>query len=263
MTQTIDVPTQSINDLPLPEIELPPTQDDLPYDDGEPVESPWHAGSGPLLKACYTAFRGGRMDDYFVGVNMFVYYSMNQVRNRDYKGPDLFIVKGTNGARRRLSWVVWDEDGRYPDVIIELLSASTEREDLGPKKQLYAETFRTAEYFCVAPEVERLLGWHLQDRSYVPIEPDERGWLWSKELGLWLGPWQGSFLAEEHTWLRFYHPDGTLVLTGEEAERARAEAEHVRAETERVRAETERARADELAARLAALEAELKRLRGE
>ncbi|MCZ7568597.1 MAG: Uma2 family endonuclease [Ardenticatenaceae bacterium] len=237
----------TIDEKPWPEIELPPT--DLPYDDGEPMESPWHFGNAALLVAGYVAARGGRRDDYFVGANMFLYYSTRQVRDQDYKGPDVFIVKNVDGAKKRLSWIVWDEDGRYPDVIVELLSPSTEREDLGPKKRLYEQTFRTPEYFCCAPEVERLLGWRMAASGvYESIAPDERGWLWSEELGLWLGPWQGTFLGEEHTWLRFYAPDGELVLLPDEAALRRAEAE--------------RQRAEEFAARVAALEAELSRLRG-
>jgi Uma2 family endonuclease len=283
MTQSTEISTApAVEEQPWPEdVNPPPT--DLPYDDGEPMESPWHASSGPLLKASYAAARGGRLTDFFVGVNMFVYFSWQQVRNKDYKGPDLFIVKNVDGARHRLYWAIWDEDGRYPDVIVELLSESTEREDLGAKKQLYEQTFHTPEYFCVAPQVERLMGWRLTGGRYEPIVPNERGWLWSEELGLWLGPWEGYYLAEHHTWLRLYTADGDLVLLPDEAEheraeaereraeaeRERAEAEHERAEAERERAEAERERAeaereraDELAARLAELEAELNRLRG-
>lgn len=250
----------TIDEQPWPEIELPPT--DLPYDDGDKMESPWHAENSFLLKASYVAFRGGYMDTFFVGVNMFVYYSTQQVRNRDYKGPDVFIVKDVDGTRDRLSWIVWAEDGRYPDVIFELLSSSTEEADLGSKQRLYERVFHTAEYFCIAPDVERLLGWRLERSSYVPIQPDERGWLWSAELGLWLGAWRGLFLGHERTWARFYTADGALVLLPDEAEHERAEAERQRAEAEHERAEAERQRADELADRLAALEAELKRLRG-
>jgi Uma2 family endonuclease len=281
MTQTTPAARLTIDEMPWQDIELPPT--DLPYDDGDKMESPWHADQGPLLKACYIAARAGRRDDYYIGVNMFVYYSMRQVRNQDYKGPDVFVVKDVDGTQYRLSWIAWAEDGRYPDVIFEFLSKSTESEDLGPKKQLYEQTFRTTEYFCVAPEVERLLGWRLTNRHYVPIAPDERGWLWSEELQVWLGAWHGRYMAEEHTWLRLYHPDGGLVLLPDEAatqradaERQRAEAETQRAETERQRAEAEtqradaehqraeaeRQRADSLAERLAALETELNRLKG-
>jgi len=249
MTQT--TPTEAgltIDEMPWPEfIGSLPT--DLPYDDGEPMASPWHAGSGPLLKASYVALHGGRMTDYYVGVNMFVYYSWKQVRNKDYKGPDLYFVKNVEGARDRLYWAIWDEDGRYPDVIIELLSETTQAEDLGAKKRLYEQVFRTTEYFCVAPQVQRLLGWRLTDGHYKAIKPNDQGRLWSKELDLWLGSWQGVYLGEEHTWLRFFTSNGELVLLPDEAERQRAEAE--------------RQRADNLAARVEALETQLRALRGE
>jgi len=244
----------SIADLPLPDIELPPT--DLPYDDGEPMESPWHFGNSALLIAGYIAARNGEHSDYFIGANMFVYYSMNQVRNKDFKGPDVFIVKNVDGTRERLSWITWAEEGRYPDVIFELLSPSTEQYDLTVKKQLYEQTFRTGEYFCVAPKVEQLFGWRLANNRYEPILPDARGWLWSQELGLWLGPWDGMFLTMESRWLRYYRPDGELVLLGDEAAQQRAELEAQRADTEAQRAAA-------LAERVAALEDELRRLRGE
>jgi Uma2 family endonuclease len=246
---------QTIDELPWPDdIPMPPT--DLPYDDGEPMESPWHYGNATLLLSSYVAHRGGRRDDYYIGANMFIYYSAEQARNRDYKGPDVFIVKDVDGTRPRNSWMVWDEGGHYPNVIFELLSPSTEQADLGAKKRIYEQIFRTTEYFCVAPEVERLFGWRLSNGAYNPLEPDEHGRLWSRELELWLGAWQGPFLALEHTWLRLYTAEGDLVLTGEEAERRRAETERRRAETAEQQLAAERQR-------IAALEAELRRLRGE
>lgn len=47
----------------------------------------------------------------------------------------------------RKSWVVWEEDDKYPNVIIELLSESTEQVDRRLKKQIYQDTFHTPEYF--------------------------------------------------------------------------------------------------------------------
>ena len=241
---------------------ISPPPGDLPYDDGGRMESPWHAHSAVILKAAYVAAHGGVMTDYYIGVNMFVYYSWKQIRNDEYRGPDLYVVKGVDGTKPRLYWAIWDEDGRYPDVIIELLSPSTESVDLGAKKDLYEQRFRTPEYFCIAPEVERLLGWRLgPDMRYHPLAPNEHGRLWSEQLGFWIGPWRGIYLGEEHTWPRLFHTDGSLVLLPEEAERQRAEAERQRAEAERQRAEAERQRAEALAARVAALEEKLARLR--
>ena len=240
---------------------LPPS--DLPDSDGAPMESPWHVGSGSLMKEGYGNARGtSLMTDYYIGINMFVYYSWQQVRNQDFKGPDMYFVFDVDGQKYRPYWAIWDEGGRYPDVIIEFLSATTEREDLGAKRQIYERIFRVKEYFCIAPQVERILGWRMADDGYLALATDERGWMWSAALGLWIGAWQGRYLLEENIWPRFYHPDGRLVLIGAEAERERAEAEHARAEAERVRAEVKREGAEEAEAGIAQLEEKHSRQNG-
>jgi Uma2 family endonuclease len=182
---------------------------------------------------------------------MFVYYSLEQARTRDYKGPDFFVVLGVDGTRPRHSWIVWQEAGRYPDVIVELLAATTMSQDLGPKKDLYERVFKTAEYFCVNPDDWSLQGWHLENRHYGALQPGTRGWLWSATLQLWLGIQAGHLQGTTTNWLRFFTPAGMLVPTGEEA----AETAHSRAEAEHARVET-------LEAENARLRTELERLRG-
>lgn len=128
--------------------------------------------------------------------------------------------------------MVWEENGQYPHVIIELLSPSTAKVDRGPQKQLYQDTFRTPEYFWFDPYSLEFAGFHLVDSIYQPIAARGQGWLWSQQLQLYLGIYQER--------LRFFTPTGELVSTPEEvaeAERQRAEAEHQRAEAERQRNE--------------------------
>jgi hypothetical protein len=163
-------------------------------------------------------------------------------------------------------------------VIIELLSPTTADEDLGPKKDLYEQVFKTFEYFCVNPDGHTLQGWRLVETRYVPLHPNEHGWLWSESLQLWLGFQSGSFQGTVDMWGRFFEPSGRLVpISGEvadaereraeaergraDAERERAEAERGRADAERERAEAERGRADAAEAENARLRAELERLR--
>ena len=67
-----------------------------------------------------------------MGGNKFIYYSSKQARNWDFKGPDFFVVLGVNNNPARQGWVVWEEGGRYPDVMVELLSSSTAEVDKGP-----------------------------------------------------------------------------------------------------------------------------------
>ncbi len=229
----------------------------LPSEDGERLESQWHHLQINLLGDVLHQHWHDRTD-FFAGGNMFVYYSLQQVRNQDYKGPDFFVVKGVDGTRIRPSWIVWQEGGRYPDVIIELLSPTTAAEDLGAKKDLYEQVFKTSEYFCVDPADHTLQGWQLEKSQYIPLVPDERGWLWSESLQVWLGFREGRFQGTLDNWLRFFDPSGTLVLTSEEV----AEAERARAEAERARAEAERTRAEALAAENARLRAALEQSQG-
>src|SRR5947209_5684265 len=123
--------------------------------DGVPLESPWHVGAISLLIELLTWYWRAR-DDFYVGGNMFLYFSEEQARNRDYRGPDFFFVDGINRFPSRPYWAVWQEGGRYPNVIIEFLSPTTAEEDRTTKKRLYERTFRTPEYFCYDPDTQRL-----------------------------------------------------------------------------------------------------------
>ncbi|MGF1482599.1 MAG: Uma2 family endonuclease [Cyanophyceae cyanobacterium] len=232
---------------------LPPT--DLIFDDGEPLESNRHRIAMNLLIRSLKHYWAER-NNYFIGGNMFVYYSSEQARNRDFKGPDFFVVLDVLDNSRRLGWVVWEENGRYPDMIVELLSDSTERQDLGQKKQLYEQVFKTKDYFVFHPfKADSLQGWHLDsDRGYQPIAPNSQGLLWCQSLELWMGIWSGVVEDDSAVWLRFYDREGHVVLLPEEAQQQRADAEQQRADAEQQRADTEQQRADaERQARLDAI----------
>lgn len=203
----------------------PPT--DLIFDDGVPLESNRHRVAMNLLIESALSALGNR-PDAFVGGNMFVYYSQDQAMNRDFRGPDFFVALEVDGNRERQGWVTWQEGGRYPDVIVELLSPSTATIDRTVKKDLYERVFHTADYFIFDPfESSVFEGWHLTNQRYQPLQPNEQGWLWCETLNLWLGVWEGQVQKEPPTgtcsWLRFYDEAGNLLLLPEEAERQRAE----------------------------------------
>jgi len=215
---------------------MPPT--DLIFDDGEPLESNRHRiAMNVLIRSLQQAWADRQ--DFYTGGNMFIYYSSEQARNRDFRGPDFFAVLDVDGTRERQGWVVWEENGRYPDVIVELLSDSTAEVDKGTKKNIYERVFKTPDYFVFDPfEPNSLQGWHLDaNQRYQPLMPNERGWLWCQTLGFWLGTWEGTIDRETGVWLRFYDNSGNLILLPEEAAKARAEQEQQRAEQERQRAE--------------------------
>ncbi len=227
---------QSQPDAPI----FPPS--DL-WSDEPPLESYRHLKQLILLLTCLERLWQERQD-FFAGANMSIYYSTRQLKSEDVKGPDFFVVLNTE-RRERKSWVVWAEDGKYPNLILEVLSDSTAKNDRGLKKQLYQDVFRTPNYFWFDPYTLEFAGFKLNYRRYEEIIPNEQGWLWSDELQLYLG-----ILGEQ---LRFFTSVGELVLTPEEAEAVsnqRAEQAEARAEAERQRAEAERQRADNLLRRL-------------
>jgi Uma2 family endonuclease len=177
-------------------------------------------------------------EDFFIGANLSIYYSRQQLKNRDFRGPDFFLVKNTE-KRPRASWVIWEEDGKYPNLIIELLSDSTAKVDRGLKKELYQTRFRTPEYFWFSPNTLELVGWRLVGNEYESISPSENGWYWSQELGLYLGVLENR--------LRYFTVEGRLILTPEEAnleEIRKAEAERQKAEAEQRKAEAEQRKAE-------------------
>ncbi len=214
------------------------------------MESSLHFAQLALLVAVLEWWWRDRQD-FFIGANLSVYFSTEHLKNRDFRGPDLFLVKGTE-QRPRKSWVVWEEGGKYPDLIIELLSDSTEEIDREIKLELYQDRFRTPEYFRFSPDTLEFVGWRLVDGKYQKIEPNEKGWRWSSVLELYLGVEDGQ--------LRYFTGGGEKVTSPQEealinkkiAElvAARAERETARAEREAARAEREARRAERLATKL-------------
>ncbi|MGI2904101.1 Uma2 family endonuclease [Tolypothrix sp. VBCCA 56010] len=145
--------------------------------------------------------------DFYTTGNLTIYYSPNQKKSEDFRGPDFFVVLDTEKKDRK-SWVVWQEDGKYPNIIIELLSDSTAAVDKNFKKQLYQNTFRTPDYFWFDPENYEFKGFHLVDGKYQELTPTSEGLLWSQQLGLYLGIYQEK--------LRFFTAEGQPVLLPEE-----------------------------------------------
>jgi Uma2 family endonuclease len=176
------------------------------YSDEPPLESYLHLQQMLLLLKCLDWLWRNRTD-YFAAGNLTIYYSPRQRKSEDFRGPDFFVVLGT-GKHPRKSWVVWEEEGKYPNVIVELLSGSTADTDRGLKKQIYQDTFRTPDYFWFDPDTLEFQGFHLVDGTYRDLQPNQQGWLWSEQLQLFLGLYE--------TQLRFFTPEGRLVPTPEE-----------------------------------------------
>lgn len=209
------------------------------YSDEPEMESSLHYMQLLLLVTCLEwAWR--ERDDFFVGANLTIYFSRQQLKNHDFRGPDFFLVKNTTRSPRK-SWVVWEEDGRYPDLIIELLSDSTANADRNLKRDLYAERFHTPEYFYFSPDTLEFAGFRLDINKYQPITPNAQGWLWSETLGFFLG------IHERQ--LRYFTLEAALLPTPQESaqnEILKAKQATLVAEQERQIAKRARAELQEL-----------------
>ncbi|MEO0852290.1 MAG: Uma2 family endonuclease, partial [Cyanobacteria bacterium J06648_11] len=175
-------------------------------------------------------------NDFFAAGNLTVYYSQRRRKSEDFRGPDFFVVLDTE-RRPRKSWTVWQEDGKYPNVIIEVLSDSTAATDRGLKKQIYQDIWRTPNYFWIDPDSLEFVGFHLVDGAYQPLETDADGRMWCQQLELFLGIHESQ--------LRFFTPEGELVPTPKESAVMRETA----LEREREQAARERQRAEEASQR--------------
>ena len=189
------------NEFCADEVKFPPR--DI-WSEEPPLESYAHLQQILILLQCLEWLWQER-NDYFAAANLTIYYSPNQKKSEDFRGPDFFVVLGTERRLDRKSWVVWGEGGKYPDVIVEILSPSTAKVDCGQKKQIYQDIFRTPDYFWFDPETLELQGFRLMEGQYQAIEPTDRGWLWSDLLGLFLGIYQQQ--------LRYFNREGELIPT--------------------------------------------------
>jgi len=173
------------------------------------MESSLHYLQLMLLVSCLNWHWHDRTD-YFIGANLTIYFSRQELKKRDFRGPDFFLVKDVTN-QPRFSWVVWEEDGRYPNLIIELLSASTSKVDRTLKKELYQNRFRTPEYFWFSPNTQEFMGYRLMGNRYQEIPLTPSGKRWSEQLEL--------FLGVENKKLCYFTPEEELILTPDESAR--------------------------------------------
>ena len=194
---------------------FPPT--DL-YSDEPPLETDLDRLQMTLLIQCLEWVWRNRNNFYASG-NLTIYYSPRQRKSEQFRGPDFFVVLDTERKPRK-SWVVWEEDGKYPNVIVEILSSATADTDRGLKKQIYQDIWRTPNYFWFDPDTLEFKGFELLGGRYQELQPNEAGWLWSPQLELYLGVYNSK--------LRFFTPQGELIPTPEEvAQQERLQREQV------------------------------------
>lgn len=211
--------------------------------------------------------------DVYVSGNLLIYYEEGNPKKS--VAPDVFVVRGIERKMRRV-YLLWEE-GKGPDLVIEVTSKKTRREDLRKKHKLYEEVLKVGEYILFDPTRDwlnpPLQGYRLVGGRYERMGMNECGRLESEVLGLEIGMEE----VDGYLRLRFYEPEsGERIYTAMERwemeamarelaeERVRQEAEARRLAEERAQLAEERARQEAEARRLAeervALEVEKRRM---
>lgn len=168
-----------------PSVEREP-EIDYPTSDGRPMgETDLHRQDmADVIATLQAHFTADPM--VYVSGNLLLYYERGN--KRKHISPDVFVVLGVKKSPPRDYYLLWEE-GKGPDVVIEITSKTTRREDQTKKLILYRDVLQVPEYFQFDPREDYLRpsmqGFHLSAGEYVPIAPVENR-LPSHQLGLYL-----------------------------------------------------------------------------
>lgn len=208
---------------------------DYPTGDGKPVtETDYHFNLWMSLIDILRAYYAADPNAYVSGGIMLFYEKGNR---RKYVAPDVLVVKGVPKGNR-LNFLVWEE-GKAPQLVIELTSSSTRWKDTKKKYQLYQDILKVREYFIFDPLGHyldpQLQGFRLRSGKYVPIKLLHRR-LPSQVLGL--------HLEADGKELRIYSPTrgGWLPTMSERIADAQERATQARNRLAQTRNRLERAR---------------------
>ncbi|MDE2993899.1 MAG: Uma2 family endonuclease, partial [Chloroflexota bacterium] len=139
--------TGSVTATPIPRHAPPRAAVYYPDSDGKPMaETDLHRDI--MLDVIFMLQRwfAGQSDDVYVSGNILVYYVEGDPRRS--VSPDALVIKGVRQYRRDVV-KLWEE-GRAPQVVFEVTSSSTRREDTGRKRLLYAQ-LGVREYYMYDP----------------------------------------------------------------------------------------------------------------
>ncbi|MFM7601627.1 MAG: Uma2 family endonuclease [Pseudanabaena sp.] len=240
-------PTEQ-SDPPLSPRETLPTMYDLPSENHEEKGvDQFHSFQSELLwlTFCPANYKSDRI---FSASDLNLYYDVHH--QNWYKRPDWFGVVGVpklyDDQDLRLSYVIWQE-GVSPHIVVELLSPSTEKEDLGesrPREQIYQngnadkppskwevyeKILRIPYYVIFSRYTDQMRVFTLQSDRYIEKDLTEPK-VWMPEIELGIGLWEGEYKGINRLWLRFYDADDNWILT--EAELAKQETALAKLRTE-------------------------------
>ncbi|HBB34892.1 MAG TPA: hypothetical protein DDZ80_06215 [Cyanobacteria bacterium UBA8803] len=230
-----------------------PTAEELPDSDDTPVDNELQNLIPNLLRAILALNWADRMD-WFLGIDMGVYYDPG----KEAIVPDGFLSLGVErfkgGGKLRLSYVLWQENYIVPSLVLEVVSKKPGSE-YDRKMTKYAE-IGVLYYVIYNPDYGRrdkhsaFEVYRLVDGIY---ESQKGNPVWMPEIGLGIGCEVGTHEGYVREWLYWYDQEGNRFPAPDqviEQERQRAEQEHQRAEQERQRAEKLLQQLDSLRVRL-------------
>lgn len=196
-----------------------PSAEELPDSDDTPVDNELQNLIPNLLDGVLALIWKER-NDWFFGVDMGIYYDPDQPP----LVPDGFLSLGVErifDEDLRLSYVLWEENGIIPILMLEVVSKTRNREYSEKKKQ-YAQ-LGVLYYVIYAPRrrrKERLEVYRLENGEYVLQHGNP---VWLPEIGLGIGRERGTYTARTREWLYWYDNTGKKIPTAEErAERLAA-----------------------------------------
>ena len=213
---------------------------DYPESDGRPMgETDLHRWW--MIQICDLLQQRYKDQHVYVSSDLLLYYAEGNPKK--FVVPDDFVVLDCKPGKRR-TFQIWAEQ-RVPNVVIEVTSRKTKRQDQPVKPNVYAQ-IGVKELFLYDPTLDYLRtplqGYRLQEGQYVPIEGNRRGGMDCQELGM-------SLHLDRERLVMLDTATGEPLLTA--AEEAEARLEKTQAELANARVE-----AAELRARLAEMENE-------
>jgi Uma2 family endonuclease len=167
----------------------------------------------------------------YVASDLLLYYQEGDPTK--FVVPDGFVVLECDPSRRS-TFKIWEEGNKVPNVVFEVTSRSTRREDEVFKPRVYAR-LGVPEYFLYDPTSDYLnpplQGIRTEHGSYTRITPDETGALKCEQLGI-------TLRLEQSSLVMYYARSGQVLRT--EAEAAQARVAELETQVQRLQAELRR-----------------------
>jgi len=228
-----------------------PTMYDLPSENPEEpgVPDQFHIWQPELLEKTFYP-PNHSLDQTLMANDLNLYYDVRHPSR--YKRPDWYLVLGVprlyDEHDMRLSYVMWQEKV-VPFLVIEFLSPSTEKGDLGKtrrkrnepptKWEVYEQILGVPYYLTFSRYTDELRAFELIGQKYQELILP-RQCLWFPKLQLGLGIWRDRYRNVDRRWLRWYDVENNWIPTPVEQERQQKEQAQYQTEIAYQRVEQER-----------------------